>query len=77
MRRLLLLVVLLIGTGLWAATPGLGQVHIITPLLTCTVDNAAHSGALSSGLPGPIPTAVGNADGKFSGKGGTAPAQCP
>lgn len=82
MKKLLVAVLVVLALSLATAAPAFAHVHGITPLNSCSVDNADKSGAKDAqGSPltakGPIPISVGNAplapgDGGFS-----APVQCP
>jgi len=87
MRRLILLLAV-VGLVLVLAVPVVAQVHVVTPLLNCTADNAnsggqatldtpAHSN-IGGPLAAPIPINTGNgALEPFEGGFGAADGHCP
>ena len=82
MKRIVVILAVLIALLSFSATPALAHVHAITPLGTCTVDNAEHSGAKTAegsplDAPWPIPSSVGQPDVGFCDGGKSAPVQCP
>ena len=87
MRRLILLL-MAAGLVLVLAAPATAQVHLVTPLLNCTVDNANSGGQATLDTPAhsdnggplvaPIPINTGNgALAPFEGGFGAADGHCP